>query len=363
MQGGHRQSTIMPCETPGVASRAGLSRRAFCVALASVGGMPLMRSAHAESGLLREFPDDLFGIAAFDEGRLVATGYYGTIKVSDDAGLSWRRIDGGTTELLRRVVAFEGGTALAVGHQGSILRSTDHGRTWQAVHREPGLYLRALSFTSPAVGWAVGHEGRILHTRDAGRTWARQAIADYKGRDLPRLSGVAALDENRAVAVGEFGVVAETDDGGANWRLISYRAYPTLTDVAIRDGRGLIVGLNGTLLAVLDAGDSMSLQPLELGHHRHLLAAAAGPSGRMLAAGHGVLSEVDGHQARPVDVTPEFDLPHGWIGGLLCLGDGAAFAVGQGGAVLRADGRDAPFSLRRQNQQAATAGSAGETIR
>lgn len=363
MRGGYHQSTIMPCAAPDAARPAGLSRRLFCGALLCAGGMSLARVAHAEGGALREFPDDLFGIAAFDAGRLVATGYYGTIKVSDNGGRSWRRIDAGTTELLRRVVAFEGGTALAVGHQGSILLSADHGRNWRPVYREAGLYLRAISFASDKVGWAVGHEGRILHTRDGGHSWSRQAIADYKGRDLPRLSGVAAMGDGRAVTVGEFGVVAETADGGATWRLLSYRQYPTLTDVAVRGGRGLVTGLNGTLLTVLDATDTISLQPLATGHHRHLLAAAIGPSGRMLAAGQGVLAEVEGGQLRPADVAPGFDLPHGWIGGVLCLGDGAAVAVGQGGAILGADGPDAPFTLRRQNQQAANADIAEETIR
>lgn len=363
MQGGHRQSTIMPCVSPGVARGANLSRRFFCGAMVCAGGMALAGRAYAEAGPLREFPDDLFGIAAFDADRLVATGYYGTIRISDDGGLSWRRIDAGTTELLRRVVAFEGGSALAVGHQGSILLSADHGRTWQTVYREAGLNLRALSFASASVGWAVGHEGRILQTRDGGRTWARQAIADYKGRDLPRLSGVAAIGEYRAVAVGEFGVIAETADGGTSWRLLSYRDHPTLTDVAIRDGQGLITGLNGTLLAVLDAGGALSLQPLALGHHRHLLAAAAGPAGRMLAAGQGLLAEVEGSHLRPAVVASGFDLPHGWIGGVLCLDGGGAIAVGQGGAILRADGHDAPFTLRSRNQQAAIAGKAEETRR
>lgn len=328
-----------------------LTRRAFCnFAVAGAGlaltGMPAVARAEA----LREFPDDLFGIAAFDDQKLVAVGYHGAVKLSADGGQTWRRTDFNVPELLRRVVALDGGGAFTVGHQGGVFGSTDHGATWRELHREPGLYLRALAFADAGTGWVVGHEGMILRTSDAGATWQRQALADYKGRDLPRLSGIAVLDARRAITVGEFGVVARTMDGGATWNVASFREYPTLTDIAMRGDRGLAIGLNGTLLHVTLADDgSIDLTPVATGGENHLLAVSIGPDGRALVAGQGVILDGTADALAPAAVGPGFDADHSWIGGVLARGDGTAYGVGQFGSILRAAGREGPFQpLGRQ---------------
>ncbi|RJF86380.1 hypothetical protein D3874_04525 [Oleomonas cavernae] len=330
-----------------------LSRRAFCGAAIVAGGLLAGRVSDAASPALREFPDDLFGIAAFDAGHLVAVGYHGTVKVSSDAGGTWTRIDFGSPELLRRVAALDGGTAFTVGHQGSIFGSADYGRSWTSLFSEPGLYLRALAFTSPAAGWAVGHEGTILRTVDGGANWRRQKIADYKGRDLPRLSGIAAFGPDHAIVVGEFGVVAETVDGGANWRLLSYRQCPTLTDIAVARGEGLAVGLNGTLLRLVPG----SVTSVDTGMTRHLLAASIAPDGRTLVAGQGAIFDWKAGGLKPAAVSGGFDMAHSWIGGVLGLPGGAAIGVGEHGAILRAAGADAPFVLAGTTTVTASANS------
>ncbi|MCF4167001.1 YCF48-related protein [Zavarzinia compransoris] len=327
------------------AGHATPSRRAFCAVAAAGAGLMLAGvPSAARATALREFPDDLFGVAAFDDRNLVAVGYHGAVKISADGGETWRRSDFDVPELLRRVVAMDGGAAFTVGHQGGVFGSTDHGASWQELHREPGLYLRALAFADAATGWVVGHEGTILRTTDGGRRWQRQALADYTGRDLPRLSGVAVLDARRAITVGEFGVVARTLDGGATWNVASYREFPTLTDIAMRGDRGLAVGLNGTLLTVTIAADGgIGLAPVATGMEKHLLAVSIGPDGRALVAGQGVILDGTAEHLSPAAVGAGFDADHSWIGGVLARGDGTAFGVGQYGTILRAAAHQGAF--------------------
>ncbi|MES2258590.1 MAG: YCF48-related protein [Pseudomonadota bacterium] len=143
----------------------------------------------------------------------------------------------------------QAGTALvAVGPRGLIAVSTDHGATWRQSACPVQSDLVAVHFPTPAKGWAVGHDGVVLHSADGGKTWIKQldgriaaslfaryyqngpeaggtrykaaqaAIAkNYKaGAALPLLD-VWFEDEQHGFAVGAFGLIAATADGGRNW--------------------------------------------------------------------------------------------------------------------------------------------------
>jgi len=333
--------------------RRGWSARkqpAWAGSLAILAGLLVVPStvpaAAAEPAVeMRLYPDNLFG-AAFAGGIAVATGYYGAVRVSADGGVDWQPVESGTTDLIRRVAAVPGGASFAVSHRGRILESDAGGRDWRVIHEEAGLYLRDISFSDARNGFAVGHDGVILHTADGGKTWQRQALANFTGRDKPRLSGVSAIDAQHAVAVGEFGVVAQTSDGGTTWTVLSEQVYPTLLQVAIAGRRGLAVGLNGTLLALdLGADGTWAIAPIATGTSQHLLSVAFSPDGRTaLIGGAGLLLTLQGGAFVPAKVTPEFPLGYSWIGGVAIAADGKAIAVGQGGAILHADSTGGLFT-------------------
>ena len=301
--------------------------------------------ASAAQDAIRDYPDNLFGVAFDGDGSVIATGYHGVVKRSSDGGRLWALAESGTKDLLRRVTAVAGDVAFAVSHRGLILQTADDGATWRKVYEEPGLYLRAIDFADAANGWAVGHNGVILHTADGGKTWSTQALSDYKGRDLPRLGAVVALDAQRALVAGEFGVVAATEDAGATWRVITEQVYPTLLDLALVKDRGYAVGLNGTLLALtLSEGGGWQVRPVETGREQHLLSVALSADGKTgLIGGNGVLLTVDEKGLAPAAVSPEFPLSYSWIGGVAIAGNGRAVAVGQGGAILEAEAPAGPF--------------------
>ena len=143
-------------------------------------------------------------------------------------------------------VAHAGERLVAVGPRGLIVVSDDRGKTWTQAHVPVQSDLLAVHFPDPQQGWAVGHEGVILHTTDGGKTWAKQldgrdALAAFKayyaqGRQSPAVeSAVAQLelnyragpalpwldvwfeDVNTGYAVGSFGMLIATRDGGKTW--------------------------------------------------------------------------------------------------------------------------------------------------
>lgn len=138
----------------------------------------------------------------------------------------------------------------ATGVYGHILYSDDAGATWTQADVPVRSSITDIHFPTPEMGWAVGHEGVILHSSDGGKTWEKQydglrygqeGIAYYselaeqdpnhpwytylvdemqfaidQGADKPFFK-VYFLDEQRGYAVGAYGMVMTTLDGGKTW--------------------------------------------------------------------------------------------------------------------------------------------------
>ena len=138
----------------------------------------------------------------------------------------------------------------AVGQYGHILYSDD-AENWTQAQVPVRSSLLDITFATPEKGWAVGHEGVILHSSDGGKTWVKQFdglrygregkayyeelvaqdpneelypflvdemdFAISQGADKP-LFRVYFHDENRGHALGAYGMILQTMDGGKNWK-------------------------------------------------------------------------------------------------------------------------------------------------
>ena len=146
-------------------------------------------------------------------------------------------------------VTLAGQRLVAVGLRGLIVLSDDGGNTWQQAQVPVQSDLTAVQFLTPEQGWAVGHEGVILHSGDGGLHWSKQfdgraaaqafvgyyqqridagdaTLAPYlqqvelnvlAGPVLPFLS-VYFDDAQNGYAVGSFGTLVRTVDGGKSWQ-------------------------------------------------------------------------------------------------------------------------------------------------
>ena len=147
-----------------------------------------------------------------------------------------------------QAVAIAGERLIAVGSRGLIIYSDDGGDTWTQSTSPVQSDLLAIHFPTETTGWIVGHDGVVLHSEDAGATWSKQfdarmaltVFTDYyekqlasgndeaeralqlvelnygSGPSLPFLD-VWFENERRGFAVGAFGLLASTTDGGATW--------------------------------------------------------------------------------------------------------------------------------------------------
>ncbi|RTE64527.1 hypothetical protein EH243_17055 [Amphritea opalescens] len=150
---------------------------------------------------------------------------------------------------------------VTVGERGHILYSDDQGQHWQQAQVPVRVTLTAVDFATAQLGWVVGHDGVILATQDGGVSWqkqldgyqANQAIEDelkrllalsdnerleqgvqYQTEELEYLLedaqlfseegasrpflDVQFLDERQGFAVGAYGLIFRTVDGGEHWQ-------------------------------------------------------------------------------------------------------------------------------------------------
>ncbi|OGB21361.1 MAG: hypothetical protein A3I66_04655 [Burkholderiales bacterium RIFCSPLOWO2_02_FULL_57_36] len=140
---------------------------------------------------------------------------------------------------------------VAVGDRGTVLLSDDNGKRFrQARHVPTRATLNAVHFINPREGWAVGHWGVIMHTADGGETWTMQR--DELDADQP-LFAVWFKDDKTGLAAGLWSLLLRTDDGGKTWNKLT---------LPIAEGRanfgknlfGIFQGSQGDLFIAAEQG-------------------------------------------------------------------------------------------------------------
>lgn len=197
-------------------------------------------------------------------------------------------------------VASAGKRLVAVGERGHILLSDDQGKTWRQVAVPVRSLLAAVYFIDEKQGWAVGHDSVVLATADGGSSWALQhykefnpevlaevavdaemsdesfdeasdeAFVEDEGRAVGSREGVPLLDvwfsdAQHGIAVGAYGLMLRTVDGGRSWADVSNSVsnpegwhMNAIAGVKADGGVVIIAGEKGTLYRSTDGGASFA---------------------------------------------------------------------------------------------------------
>jgi photosystem II stability/assembly factor-like uncharacterized protein len=157
----------------------------------------------------------LFDAAALGP-QVVTVGERGVVFVSDDRGAHWRQVASGTESDLTAVHLSARG-AVAVGHRGHVVRSAAPGQPWLAAQVElPEDNSLFDVVMNGAQGWAVGAFGVIAQTLDGGASWrGRRAMGDDFDKHL---YGIARTSKGELLVAGESGTLLFSGDGGASWQ-------------------------------------------------------------------------------------------------------------------------------------------------
>lgn len=206
-------------------------------------------------------------------------------------------------------LAKAGERVVGVGDRGNIFYSDDNGSTWMTAKTPVEVMLTSVCFADADNGWAVGHDAVVLGTTDGGKTWTQQysdplnngggdeAGDDYAdegvsddiysddiysddiyssdpygdgGMAAPAVDPTGAPflsvwcdTAEHAIAVGGFGYLLSTSDGGKTWskgmdRLDNPDGWHLYDIEALRGNEGtvFIAGEKGTLFRSRDHGAS-----------------------------------------------------------------------------------------------------------
>lgn len=275
--------------------------------------------------------------AATDGQRLLVAGEQGHILYSDDNGASWTHAQV-PVSLAITSVAFSGSVnAWATAHDGLLLRSTDRGQSWQtnltgvdvarmtadaaaakvkqlqaeldlatpdlledlewALEDAQFAYddasenidfgvtvpLLDVRFKTDREGYALGAYGILLHTMDGGTTW--HLLSDrLDNPDNYHLYGIAQSASGTLLVAGEAGTLLRSRDGGEQWdRPDSPYQGSFFGVLAANDGGLLTFGLRGNIFRSTDDGDTWSA--VVTGDQRTLLSGMTRADGEIVLVG------------------------------------------------------------------------------
>ena len=330
----------------------------------------------------RFWPDNLFAVEFVTDDVGYIAGYSGTVLRTRDGGNTWDAVYIGRNELIRRLSFVDENTGWAVGHRGSIFHTGDAGLTWSVQKELPGIYLRDIDFSDHDNGWVVGHDANIWNTNDGGRTWRQQHLLGYRGRDVPRLHGIYAINRDSAILVGEFGVVAHTENGGNYWLITPVKSKITWLAVDGADDMAYVVGLDGEILRLSIATEAQRkeidrqaaaaaakaeakararakrrkqqyvkmesgvlprsdieyfAEPIVSGSGEHLFDITVTSSNEAVVVGRSTMLKITENMTAFLKPDDEFPLPFIWMGGVAVTSTGHIWAPGIRGLVVAGD--------------------------
>ncbi|PKO85461.1 MAG: glycosyl hydrolase [Betaproteobacteria bacterium HGW-Betaproteobacteria-12] len=260
-------------------------------------------------------------------GQVVVVGTQsGVALVSHDQGVTWERQALGHASLVDIAVCRDK-TFIAIDHYRKLWSADAEGRNWHSVHLEQPRTPLAVACSPQGGWWVVGSNATIAGSSDQGKSWR---VTDL-GEDT-QITTLQFIDEQRAVALGEFGLTVSSADGGATWvkgPAIPGDFYPYAA--LFRDAReGWVAGIAGQMLHTGDGGQTWQKQEnaTQVTLNRLFL-----HEGQPYGAGNGgVVARLDGGAWRTVpypDPLPMF------LGGAASLPGQAAIVIGGPGGLLR----------------------------
>jgi photosystem II stability/assembly factor-like uncharacterized protein len=328
--------------------------------------------------------DSLILDAATNGQRILIAGEQGHILYSDNSGTSWTHAQVPVSLAITAVTFCGSNCAWVATHDGVLLRSTDQGKSWQT--NLTGVDIARLSadaaeaminqlqaeieqanpdsleelewaledaqfafedasamindgvtmplldvwFGDQRSGYALGAYGILLQTKDGGSTWSLISNR-LDNPDNFHLYGIARSISGTLLVAGEAGTLLRSRDGGENWdRPVSPYQGSFFGIVAANDGGLLAFGLRGNVFRSTDDGDTWSA--VVTGDQRTLLSGMTQADGTIVLVGSaGAVLVSDDHGASFKSVPTSGNRVYS---GVTETADGKLMLVGFGGISI-----------------------------
>lgn len=283
-------------------------------------------------------------------------GELGRVFRTEDGGSTWAQQDARSTKPFLAASCIDEQTAW-IGGKGAILyRTTDGGEHWDLLTPNTTKHIFDLAFVSATHGVAVGDWGLVMHTGDGGRTWTLVGIPEDfvlspMAEDIglePEdtiLYAASFPDAVHGWAVGEFGTILATENGGRSWRQQRAPVDTTLFGTYFRTpSEGWAVGMDAVILHTTDGGRSWEQIPAPLSERSFYDVAVRAPHGWIAGDSGTLLRTADGGRSWTIEPLP-IALAANWFRAVDLLPSGRGFIAGADGLLFRVE-RERVFDLR-----------------
>lgn len=143
-------------------------------------------------------------------------------------------------------------TIWAAGSNGKIVHSSNNGQSWTLQPTSTSAALQDIAAWDVQRAVAVGNGGVVLTTRDSGMSWVEVTVP--RSTIANKLMRVKTLPNGVAWAVGEGGVVLRSGDFGVSWSLAMKEEDAAWNDIFFVDHHGWLVGEFGRIKTSSDDG-------------------------------------------------------------------------------------------------------------
>lgn len=200
---------------------------------------------------------DMLQAAAHNGEQVAVVSSVGAVVVSEDGGANWERIELPDRPSLIDVTACETGDFYALDSQRRVWHRPAGQGEWQSSQLDTSEATLSIYCAPNGRVWVTASFGTLYWSDTSLGRW--QEFSLYE--DL-QFTAVRFVDEMNGFAVGEFGTVIATTDGGDDWQprtFIPNEFYPMAADFIDAD-TGWVGGLDGVIWHTTDGAQSWQRQ-------------------------------------------------------------------------------------------------------
>lgn len=280
---------------------------------------------------------DLYAMAVDpqDDNSVIAVGGFGALVTTKDGGETWKdaKLD---TDMALLDIIIEGKRKIVVGQSGFITIQDGDGK-WKQIPSGTDARLLGVGGNSAGLTFAVGQFGIVLRSKDGGDSWQRLDLKlseKIEGGYDPHLYDVHVSEEGVATVVGEFGLIMRSSDAGEHWDIVN-TSDESLLALQIRDddGVGFAVGQSGVVFRTEDGGKNWTRLDTDL--DANLLAVWVTRDGVVTLPGFRHMAVSDNNGESWLKVQKKL-VNRAWFADVAKVGDTpGVVAVGVAGTIIR----------------------------